>query len=147
MKNVTGQVGLTRCKPASRGSPGLWLIGSGKVRRISKYVGLDRGRRGRFQIFAGRVRSGRVVSGQVGSCRIVSGRVGSGRVGSGRVGSGRVGSGRVGSGRVGSGRVGSGRVDPAVRLSSSHTSSTSPKPLFGHVSYQSSTSYFAWSML
>ena len=85
-------------KPASRGSPGLWPVGSGRVRRISKSRG------------SGRVGSGRVGSGRVGSVQEVfkMSRVGSDRVGSRRL---EILAGRVGSGQDllknahGSGRI------------------------------------------
>ena len=89
MRNVTGQVDLTHMKPAYRGSPGLWRVGSGRVRRISKYRGSGRVGSGGFQNFAGRVGSGRVKtprnargSGRVGSGQGVSkfSRIGSGQL-------------------------------------------------------------------
>ena len=79
-----GQVDLTRMKPASRGSPELWRVGSGRVRRISKPRGLGRVGSGGFQNLAGRAGSGQDVSkfswvgsGRVGSRRleILTGRV------------------------------------------------------------------------
>ena len=101
MGNVTDQVDLTRMKPASRGSPGLWRVGSGRVRRISKSRGSGRVGSGGFHNPAGRVGSGqeifkisRVGSGWVKTCRNSRGsdRVGSGqdvskfsRVGSGQL--------------------------------------------------------------
>ena len=108
MRNVTGQVDLTRMKPASRGSPGLWPVGSGRVRRISKSRGS--GRVGSGQVWSGRVGSGRVGSGRVGSVQEVfkMSRVGSDRVGSRRL---EILAGRVGSGQdllknaFGSGRI------------------------------------------
>ena len=72
----------------SRGSPELWRVGSGLVRRISKPCGSVRVGSGGFQNLAGRVGSGRVRrfsksrgSGRVGSRRleILAGRVGSGQ--------------------------------------------------------------------
>ena len=99
MRNVTGQVDETRMKPASRGSPELWRVGSGRVRRISKPRGSGRVGSGQEVFKISRVGSGRVrrfsnLADRVGSGQDVSkfSRVGSGqdvlkisRVGSGRV--------------------------------------------------------------
>ena len=85
-ENATGQVDLTRMKPASRGSPGLWRVGSGRVgsgglQNLAGRVGSIR-----FSNLAGRVGSGqevfkisRVGSDRAGSRRleILAGRVGS----------------------------------------------------------------------
>ena len=80
---------MTRMKPAPRGSPGLWRVGSGRARRLSKSRGSGRVGSGGFQNHTGGVGSGqevfkilRVGSGRVGSRRleILVVRVGSGRV-------------------------------------------------------------------
>ena len=86
MKNVTGQVDLTRMKLASRGSPELWRVGSGqdyfqtprvgsgRVRRFSKSRGSGRVGSRRLEILAGRGGSGRVKTSR--NCS----RVGSGQL-------------------------------------------------------------------
>ena len=76
MRNDTGQVDLTRMKPASRGSPELWRVGPGRVRRISKFCGSGRVGSGGFQNLAGRVGSGQDVSkfSRVGSGRVKTSR-------------------------------------------------------------------------
>ena len=69
--------GSSRSDPhetASRGSPGLWRVGSGRVRRFSNLA--DRVGLRRLEILAGRVGSGQDVS--------KSSRVGSGRVNTSR---------------------------------------------------------------
>ena len=90
-------------KLASRGSPGLWRVGSGRVRRISKSRGSGPVGSGGFSKSRG---SGRVGTG---GFQNLAGRVGSrqdvlncSRVGSGRVGSGRV---KMSRNSHGSGRV------------------------------------------
>ena len=89
-----GQVDLTRMKRAPCGSPGLWRVGSGRVRRISKSRGSGRVGSGQEDFKFPRVGTGRVRSfrksrgsGWVGTSRVKTSRnsCGSGRVGSGRV--------------------------------------------------------------
>ena len=127
MRNVTGQVDLTRMKPAHRGSPELWRVGSGRV-------GSGRVGSGVFQI-------SRVGSSQAKTCRNSrgSGRDGSRRLEilAGRVGSGQdvskfspVGSGPVRSRRLEilAGRIGSGQeVSKLSRVGSGQL--TRPDPL------------------
>ena len=53
---------MTRMKPAPRGSPGVWPVGSGRVNRLLKSRGSGRVGSGGFQNLMRRVGSGRVGS-------------------------------------------------------------------------------------
>ena len=134
MRNVTGQVDLTRTKPASISRVTRIVagrVGSGQEHFKTSRVGSGRVGSGGFQNLAGRVVSGQEVF------RIS--RVGSGRVrsfsksrGSGRVGSRRL---EILAGRVGSGqdvskfsRVGSSQLTRPEPTRSARFDPTREKP-------------------